>query len=138
MIIIIILLMFTSWLTTCVLFHQSPVLIILYHACSCLISLTISLPTPVCMCSRHDFQCMFMIQIYRYTCTYPYTPLDIQHTTRWRVLTPLDLHVQILELGAFEFSRLLIKDAQLKRESSADRLRPYPFKPLARLSSFPL
>ena len=33
-IIIIILYMYSSWLTTCVLFHQSLVLIILYHACS--------------------------------------------------------------------------------------------------------
>jgi len=36
MIIIIILYMFTSCFTTCVLFHQSPALIIVHHACSLL------------------------------------------------------------------------------------------------------
>ena len=58
--------------------------IILYHLCfiapvsysylintMCipyLISLAIYLTASVCLCSQHDFQCMFMSQIYRYTC----------------------------------------------------------------------
>jgi len=45
------------------------------------------------------------------------TPLGIYHTTRWRVLTLLDLHVQISKLRACRFFRLLIRDAQTKRGS---------------------
>ena len=82
------------------------------------------------------FQYMFMIRIYRYTCLYPCMPLGIYNTTRWRVLTPLDPHVQISELRAYGFSRMLIRNAQRKRGSSAVRLRPYPSRPPARLSSF--
>ena len=103
---------------------------------SCLISLTFSLPASVCLCSRYNFQCMFMIQIYRYMCAYLSTPLGIQNTTCWGVLTPLYSHVQILEVGACGFFRLLIRDAQWMRGSSADYLRPYPSRPPARLSSF--
>ena len=47
-------------------------------------------------------------------------------TTRWEVLTPLDPHVQVSELGPCGFSQLLIRDVQLKRESSAE---PYPSRP---------
>jgi len=49
---------------------------------SCLISLAIYLLASVCLCSRHSFQCMFMIQIYRYTCVYLCTPFDISISTR--------------------------------------------------------
>ena len=78
-----------------------------------------------------------LIQIYRYTCAYLCMPLGIRHTTRWAILTPLNPQVQISEFGACGFSQLLIRDAQLKRGSSADRLKPYPFMPPAQLSSFP-
>ena len=90
-----------------------------------------------CVCSRYDFQCMFFIQIYRYTCAYSCTLLGIRLTTRGGVLTPLNLNVQILELGAFRFSRLLFRVAQRKRRSPADRPKAYHSKPPARLSSFP-
>jgi len=88
--------MYTFWFTTFILSHWSPALIILYHAC-CLLDITTvyfitycPLPAPVCLCSWHDFQCMLIIQIYRYTCAYPCIPLGIHHTTHWRVLAPLD------------------------------------------------
>ena len=48
----------------------------------------------------HDmvFNTCSWIQLYQYTCAYLCTPLGIHHTTRWGVLTLLDLHVQILKL----------------------------------------
>ena len=49
------------------------------------------------------------------------TPLGSHLTTRWEVLTPLDLYVQILELETCGFSRLLVRDMQRKRGSLADR-----------------
>ena len=52
-------------------------------------------------------------------------------------LTPLDLHVQILELEAYGFSWLLIRVAQWKRGSLIDYLEPFPSRPPVRLSSFP-
>ena len=42
-------------------------------------------------------------------CACPCTSLGIHHTTRWGVLTPLNLHVQILKIKACGFSRLLIR-----------------------------
>jgi len=71
----------------------------------------------------------YLTWIYQYTCDSPYTPLGIHHTTRWGVLTPLDMHVQISELGAYGFFWLLIRDAQRKHGSSADRLEPHPSSP---------
>ena len=59
----------------------------------------------------YDMVSMFMIQIYRYTCAYPYSPSGFRITTRRGVLTPLDPHVQVLELGACGFSQLLIRVA---------------------------
>ena len=44
-------------------------------------------------------------------------------------LTPLDPHVQVMELGACGFSQLLIRVAQLKHGSPADRLELYPSRP---------
>ena len=91
--------------------------ILLCHLCSIppvscsyliMISLAIYLLAPVCLCPRHDFLCMFMIQFYRYTCAHFCTPSGIHITTCWGVLTPLDPHVQVLELGARGFSWLLI------------------------------
>ena len=90
-------------------FYSTNLLLLSYHtmSSSCLISLTIYLPASVCPSSRHGFQCMFMIRIYRYTCAYLRTSLGISITTCWRVLTPLDPHVQVLELGAYGFFQLL-------------------------------
>ena len=90
-----------------------------------------------CVCSRYGFQRMLLIQIYRYTCACLCTPLGIHHTTRWRVSDSLRSHAHIPEFGACGFSWLLIKDAQRKRGSSADRPKPFPFRPPVRLLSFP-
>ena len=91
----------------------------------------------VCLCSRHGFQYMLMTWIYWYTCVYPCTPFGICIIARWGVVTPLDPHVQITKLETCEFSQLLIRVAQQKRGSSANRLKPYPFRPHVRLSSSP-
>jgi len=79
----------------------------------CLISLTIS----ACSCmhvitTRFSIHTPF-IQIYRYTRACPCTPLSIHHTLVREFLTPLNSHVQIMELGACGFSRLSIRNAQL-------------------------
>ena len=106
--IITILYLLTSHFTTCVLLNQSPALILSYHEYSLLdITCYIYPPASVCFCSRHSFQCMFMIQIYRYTCAHLCTPLGIRITTRQGVLTPLDLQVQVSDRGAYGFSQLL-------------------------------
>ena len=73
----------------------------------CLMSFAIYPPVSACMFSRHGFQCMFIIQIYRYTSVYLCMPLGISITTRRGVLTPLNPHVQVSELGACGFSQLL-------------------------------
>ena len=75
--------------------YSTSLLLLSYHirSISCLISPAIYPPGSVCLCSRHSFQCMFMFQIYRYTCAYLCTPLGIRITTRRGVLTPLDPHV---------------------------------------------
>jgi len=77
-----------------------------------LISLAIYLPASACLCSRHYFQCIIMIQFYRYMWAYLCTPLGIRITTRRGVLTPLDPHVQVLELRACGFSQLLSWEVQ--------------------------
>ena len=76
-------------------FYSTSLLLLSYYTWvfPCLISLAIYLLTFVCLCSWHDFQCLFMIQIYRYTCAWPCTPFGFSITTRWGVLTPLDPHV---------------------------------------------
>ena len=51
-----------------------------------------------CVCSRHGFQCMLLIRIYRYMCAYPCTPLGIHHTSRWRVS---DLPLKIVLMFIF-------------------------------------
>jgi len=79
----------------------------------------------MCACA-YNFQRKFMIWIYRYMCAYLCTPLGIRNTTLWGALTPLDAHVQILELKACGFSLLLIRVAQRKRGSAEDPLRLYP------------
>jgi len=86
-------------------------------------------PAHVCLYSWHNFQYMLLTRIYRYTYVYLCMPLDIHHTTHWGVLTPLNLHVQILKLWACRFFWLLIRHAQRKHEFSADRLEPHPSRP---------
>jgi len=68
-------------------FYSTSLLLLSYYIMhvTCLISFTISLPAPVCLCSWHDFQHGLFIWIYRYTCVYPCTPRGIHHTTRWGV-----------------------------------------------------
>jgi len=126
---IIILYLLISCLSTCIPFYLSPVLFLSYHVFPCSISLTLYLLVPVWLCPRHDFQCIFMTWIYRYTCAYLNTPSGFRIATRRGVLTPLDPHVQVLELGACGFSQLLIRVAQLKRGSLEDRPEPYPSRP---------
>ena len=50
-------------------FYSISLLLLFYFimCIPCLMSLAIYLPAHVCLCSRPSFQCMFMIQIYRYT-----------------------------------------------------------------------
>jgi len=95
-------------------FYSTSLLLLSYHTMSIsfLISLAIYLHDSVCLCSRHDFQCMFIIQIYQYTCVYLCTPFGIIITTCWGVLTPMDSHVQVSELGACRFSQLLTCEVQ--------------------------
>ena len=82
--------------TLLLVFYSTSLLLLSYYTMniSCLVSLAIYLPASVCLCSRHNFQCIFMIRIYRYTYAYPYTPFGISITTRRGVLTPLDPHVR--------------------------------------------
>ena len=117
-------------------FYSTSLLLSSYYTMHilCLISLAIFLLAPVCLCSRHGFQYLFMIQIYRYMCAYPCTPLGIHHTTRWGVSDSFGSSCP--DLRVYGFSRLQIRDVELKRGSAADRLRPYPFRPPALLSSF--
>ena len=81
-------------------FYSISLLLLSYHSksSSCLISLVLYLLAPACLWSRHGFQCMIMIRFYRYTCAYLCTPSGFRLTTRRGVLTPLDSHVQVLEL----------------------------------------
>ena len=113
-IIIIVFYMLTSCLITCILFHQSPALVILYHTCS-LLDITCYLSA--CSCIHvlktwflvHAFWLGFIdtrVHIYARHLSF-ITPLVEEF------LTPLDPHVQIPELGACGFSQLLIRDAQL-------------------------
>ena len=84
----------------------------------------------MCVCAHNTiFNTCSFIRIYWYTCAYPCMPLGIHNTTRLGVLTPLDPHVQVSELGACGFSLLLMKVAQRKRGSSADCLKPHPSRP---------
>ena len=60
-------------------FYSTCLLLLSDHTMSlpCLISFVVYLLAPACFCSWHDFQCMFMIRIYRYTCAYLRTPFGI-------------------------------------------------------------
>ena len=92
-------------------FYSTSLLLLSYHTMSipCLISVAIYLPALYACVHDTVFQCMFMIRIYRYTCVYICTPLGIQITTRWRVLTFLDPHVQVSELALTWILLLRIK-----------------------------
>jgi len=83
-----------------------------------------------CTCPRHDFQCMLLIRIYWYMCACPCMPLGFITPLIREFLTPLDLHVHILEVGACGFSWLLIKDAQRKCGLLTDRPESFPSRPL--------
>ena len=84
----------------------------------------------ICSCSRLGFQCMIMIRFYGYTCAYPGSPLGFASLLAWGVLTPLDSHVQVLELGASQYSEpveplLLIRGTAVAWTSS------WPFRALS-------
>ena len=70
-------------------FYSTCLLLLSYHTMNnpCLIPFVVYLHAPACLCSRHGFQCMFIIQIYRYTCAYLCLPLGICITTRQGVLS---------------------------------------------------
>ena len=120
--------------------HWSPALIILYHACFLLdITYSLSLCLLLCVCAPDMFfSTCFSIRIYRYTCVWLCMPLGIHHTTRWGVSDSPGSASPNPGAKSLWILRLLIRDAKWKRGSSADRLRPYPFKPPIQLSSFPL
>jgi len=66
-----------------VFYSTSLLLLFNYTMCiSYLISLAIYLHAPVCLCSRHNFQCMFIFRIYRYTYAYLCTSFGIRITPR--------------------------------------------------------
>ena len=110
--IIIILYLLMSYFSTCILSHLPPALILSYHeyslldinccisTCSCILVLTTRF-------TMHVYDSDLLI----YVCLLS-TPFGIRITTRRGVLTPLDPHVQVLELGACGFSQLLIRVAQ--------------------------
>ena len=74
-------------------YYIMPACILLYHSCSIppvscsYLIIPWVLPVwylfaPACFCSRHGFQWMIMIRLYRYTCTYLSTPSGFCITTR--------------------------------------------------------
>ena len=105
-------------------FYSTSLLLLSYHTVSipCLISFAVYLLAPACLCPRHGFQCTFMTWIYQYTCAYLCSSSGFRITTRRGVLTPLDPHVQVLELERVDSPTLL------KRRSPADRPEPHPFR----------
>jgi len=110
--IITILYLLTSCLTPCVLLYQSPTVILLYHEYS-LLDITCYISTSFCMLVLTTRFLMHIYdRIYRYMYAYLRKPLGISITTRRGVLTPLDPHVQVSELGACRLSQLLIRDVQ--------------------------
>ena len=111
-VIIIILYLLTSCFTTCVLFHQSPTLILLYHEYS-LLDIACYLSTCFCMLvlttrfSMHNDDSDLSIHV-----CLSLQPFGIHITTHWGNLTPLDPHFLVSELWTCWFSRLLIRAAQ--------------------------
>jgi len=96
-------------------YYIIPAYILLYHSCfippisRCYHLISYMFPASYQLlyiylflhAGAHDtvFLCMFMIRICQHTCAYLCTPLGIRITTCWGVLTPLDSHVQVSELG---------------------------------------
>ena len=71
-----------------------------------------------CVCSRHDFLCIFLIQIYQYTCACPCTPLDIHQITHLGVFNSPESACQ--DPRAWIMMDILwIRVAQRKRSGSA-------------------
>jgi len=62
-------------------FYSTSLLLLSYHIMSIpyLILFNVYLLAPACLCPRYDFQCMFMIRIYRYTCAYLCSPFDFHY-----------------------------------------------------------
>ena len=128
---IIILYLFISCLSICILFHLSPALFWSYYESSlldiiCCISTCPCMLVPTIQFSMHVYDsdlsihvCLSMLATW-----HSYHPLAGEFC-----LTPLDSHVQVSELGACGFSQLLIRVAQLKHGSLADRLKPHPSRP---------
>ena len=103
----------------------------------CLICFTSRLLTCSCM---HVLMIWFSIHSYDldlsiYIFLSLHTTWHLPHHSLGSFNSP-NLHVKIPKLEAWGFSRLLIRDAQQKRRSSADHPKPYPSKPPTRLSSF--
>ena len=129
--IIVILQLLTSYLTTCVLFHQSPALILLFHVYS-LLDITCYLYLFLYACT-HDVifnACLLFGFIDTRVLIYARHLAFASLLTEEFCLTPLNPHVQVSELGACEFSQLLVRVAQLKRGSPVHRPEPYPSRPL--------
>ena len=117
-------------------FYSTCLLLLSYHTMSlpCLISFAVYLLAPACLCSRHGFQCMFMIRIYRHTCAYLCSLLGIHITTRRGALSDSP-GSSCPGHGVWSVWILPVADrvAQLKRGSPIDRPEPHPSKPPARL-----
>ena len=94
---------------------------------TCYISTCSSMPVPTTQFSMHVYDSILSIHM---CLSLLATWLLLHHSPGEYHLTPLDSHVQVLEFGACGFSQLLIRVAQLKRGSLADRPEPYPFGPL--------
>ena len=96
-----ILYLLTSCFTARVLFHQSPTVIILYHTCS-LLHINYCISTCSCMLvPTARFSCLWSRFIDTHVLTHA-RHLAFASPLAWGVLTPLDPHVQVLELGACE------------------------------------
>ena len=95
-----------------------PVLCLLYYTRSCLAFPLIFYSTSLLLLLYYTM-CLSMLATWH---SYHHSPGEFY-------LTPLDPHVQVTELGACGFSQLLIRVAQLKRGSPADRPELYPSRP---------
>ena len=128
--------MFTFYITTCVLFHQSLALILSYHEYSPL-DITYYMSTCFCMLvlttrfSMHVYDSDLSIHV----C------LSLQATWHYHHHSPGSSDSPGSSCpghGAWSgwFFQLLIRVVQLKRGSPANHPEPYPSRPLVRLPSF--
>ena len=92
------------------LYFGFPVLWLLYYTCSCPTFYLYSNP-PVSCSYDHAMSLPYLISHAVYLLA-PARHLAFVSPLAWGVLTPLDPHVQVLELGACGFSQLLIRVAQ--------------------------